>query len=463
MSKQPKVEPAFGAAPAGRIMGNLKGKPRGFHGLSKRVKIFISVGVLVIIMGILVSVMHIPSPEDRQQRIREQKEQEDQQKRENGGESSSGDIATTPKPVKDVVGGVSAPAPVPPVSASAPVPGSGVPTAAAGDKLAPAGGAVPNIPGGASGAAGALAPNYGGAGGDRAAPVDRAAVDRENELKQARESDLTEKAGNSMAGLPSAATTAAGMLPTPGAATTSAAPVPGGGNSGGDDQNKQLEKNAFLLAASSQQNATYLSASVQAARSPYQVDMGWEIHCMMDQVTNSDLPGTLRAHVAENVMDSATGRFVLIPSGSRLVGHYDSQIAFGQSRVLVVWDTIIFPDSSQLQISGMQGTDQQGAAGLPGDVDNHLWPMLRAAVFMSVITAGAQLSQPQSQNSSGGYSSPTVSQQLAAQMGQQLGQVSSSIINRYLNIQPTITAKHGTRFNILVTKNMTFAHPWSWD
>lgn len=185
---------------------------------------------------------------------------------------------------------------------------------------------------------------------------------------------------------------------------------------------------------------------------------------MMDQVMKSDLPGTLRAHVSENVMDSATGRYVLIPGGSRLVGHYDSQVVFGQSRVLVVWDTIKFPDSSELRINGMPGNDQQGAAGLTGDVDNHIWPMLRAAVFLSVITAAAQLSQPQSQaTTSGNYAPPTVSQQLTAQLGQQFGQVGTNLITRYLNVQPTITTDYGTRFNILVTRNIVLPHPWSWS
>jgi type IV secretion system protein VirB10 len=208
--------------------------------------------------------------------------------------------------------------------------------------------------------------------------------------------------------------------------------------------------------------ATYLPASVQKPRSPYQIEAGWLIPAMMDSQMNSDLPGTIRAHVSQNVMDSATGRFVLIPSGARLVGHYDSQIAFGQQRVLVVWDLLKFPDGSELALLGMPAVDQVGAAGLTGEVDNHMWTVIKAATFMSVITAGAQLSQPQSRRSNGDNEGPSVNQTLSAQLGTQLGQVSGNMINRYLNIQPTITTSQGTRFNILVKQNVVFERPWSW-
>ena len=240
----------------------------------------------------------------------------------------------------------------------------------------------------------------------------------------------------------------------------------GMGNSPQDDQNKQQRKEAFLGGAVGMAGAvpaTYLPATVQRPRSPYQIDSGWLIPAMMDSKMVSDLPGTLRAHVSQNVMDSATGRFVLIPGGSRLVGHYDSQIAFGQERVLVVWDLLKFPDGSELPLMGMQAVDQEGAAGLTGDVNNHMWTVVKAAVFMSVITAGAQLSQPQSRQSNGTNQAPSVNETMAAQLGTQLGQVSGNMINKYLNIQPSIETKQGTRFNILVKQNVVFDQPWSWN
>ncbi|NGO98030.1 hypothetical protein BJL96_27600 [Burkholderia cenocepacia] len=111
----------------------------------------------------------------------------------------------------------------------------------------------------------------------------------------------------------------------------------------------------------------------------------------------------------------------------------------------------------------MPAQDEQGYAGLTGDVDNHMWPIIKAAVFMSVISAGAQLSQPQSSNSNGSYGAPNAGQQLAAALGQQLGQAGTQLFSRYLAIQPTITTEPGTKFNILVTKDMVFPKPWSWS
>jgi type IV secretion system protein VirB10 len=230
----------------------------------------------------------------------------------------------------------------------------------------------------------------------------------------------------------------------------------------GDDPNKQIRKEQFLKQAQDEAIKGYLPETLRKSISPYEIKAGWMIPAIMVGGMNSDLPGQLQAQVRENVYDTQSGRFLLIPSGSKLVGTYDSQIAFGQSRVLVVWTRVIFPDGSEQFLKGMPGADQAGYAGVTGDVNNHLWPMFRAAVFMSVITAGAQLSQPQSTNSGTrtGSSSPRPSDALIAALGQQLGQAGSQIIQRYLQVQPTITTQPGQRFNILVTQNIVFPHPW---
>src|SRR5262249_16376167 len=98
---------------------------------------------------------------------------------------------------------------------------------------------------------------------------------------------------------------------------------------------------------------------------------GWEIPAVLEQELNSDLPGELKALVMANVYDTATGRHLLIPQGARMVGAYDSNIAYGQSGVQVVWHRIIYPDASSIDLGSMVGQDSQGSSGFRSDVDNH--------------------------------------------------------------------------------------------
>ena len=102
---------------------------------------------------------------------------------------------------------------------------------------------------------------------------------------------------------------------------------------------------------------------------------------------NSDLPGELKALVMSNVYDTATGRFLLIPQGSRLIGRYDSQIAYAQDRVQVIWDRIIYPDGSSVDISGMVGLDAHGNAGLRHKVNRHYKRLFGFAALTSILSA----------------------------------------------------------------------------
>jgi type IV secretion system protein VirB10 len=106
--------------------------------------------------------------------------------------------------------------------------------------------------------------------------------------------------------------------------------------------------------------------------SSYEIKSGWEIPAVLEQGLNSDLPGELKALVTVNVYDTATGQFLLIPQGSRLVGKYDSRVSYGQSGVQVVWNRIIFPNASSVDLNGMEGLDAQGNAGLRDKVDRNI-------------------------------------------------------------------------------------------
>ncbi len=224
-----------------------------------------------------------------------------------------------------------------------------------------------------------------------------------------------------------------------------------------DDQNKQARKEAFLRDAQTKAMPYYLPATRQAALSKYELKMGWKIPAFLIDGINADLPGKVCAQVRENVYDSATGKYLLIPQGAKVCGTYDSQVALGQTRILMVWDRLIFDDGSSLVLAGMPGTDQAGHAGFEAEVDNHYFRVLTSALLMSVVSAGMQISQPQQGNSNG---PATPAQTAAAALGQQLGQVSSGMIQRNLKIQPSLSQQPGYRFNIQVTRDIIFPGPY---
>jgi type IV secretory pathway VirB10-like protein len=223
---------------------------------------------------------------------------------------------------------------------------------------------------------------------------------------------------------------------------------------GTQDQNKQQRKEQFLKDAQTPPGSVYLKQTISASLSKYEIKAGWQIPVALEGGINTDLPGQIKARVRENVMDTATGQYLLIPQGTLAIGSYDSQIAVGQSRILVAWHRLIFPDGSSMVLEGMPGADQAGYAGLTGDVNNHYAKIFGSALMMSVISAGVQLSQPQTSTSSS--QAPTSGQVIAGAVGQQLGQVSTAMIQRQMQVQPTITQEPGYRFVIQVSKDLLF-------
>lgn len=137
-----------------------------------------------------------------------------------------------------------------------------------------------------------------------------------------------------------------------------------------DAQNNQNAKAAFF-GSSQPKTDDYLKSTRTAPLSAYEVKAGWEIPAVLEQGLNSDLPGEIKALITSNVFDTATGRYLLIPQGARLIGKYDSRISYGQDGVQVVWNRIIFPDASSVDIDGMAGLDSHGNSGLRFDVDHH--------------------------------------------------------------------------------------------
>lgn len=221
-----------------------------------------------------------------------------------------------------------------------------------------------------------------------------------------------------------------------------------------EDPNKQDRKDQFAKAAQNGTDLEYSSSQKTKPRSPYEVKAGAIIPAVMIGGINSDLPGQVIAQVRENVYDSKSGQFLLIPQGSRLVGLYDAHVAYGQKRILLAWSRVIYPDGSSFNLKGMPSSDKAGYAGFFDQVDNHYMKIFGSAVLMSFISAGVQVSQPSNGSSSGSNSTPSVSQTVGAALGQQIGQTAMTITQKNLSIQPTLEVRPGYQFNVMVTADM---------
>jgi type IV secretory pathway VirB10-like protein len=224
-----------------------------------------------------------------------------------------------------------------------------------------------------------------------------------------------------------------------------------------DSQNMQTTKASFLASNQQQKTDDYLRSIRTAPMSAYEIKAGWEVPAVLEQSLNSDLPGDIKALISSNVFDTATGRYLLIPQGARLVGKYDSRIAYGQDGVQVVWDRIMFPDASSIDINGMVGLDAHGNSGLRYDVDHHYKRLFGFAALTSAFTAAFDLSQRNTQTA---LTYPSVSDTATAAVGQELSQTGAMITRRNLNVQPTIKVPAGYKFTVRVNRDILFDAPY---
>jgi type IV secretion system protein VirB10 len=218
------------------------------------------------------------------------------------------------------------------------------------------------------------------------------------------------------------------------------------------DPNAQRTKEDFFNADIKELG--YLPNQVVPQRSLYELKRGSVIPATLITGINSDLPGRITAQVSQNVYDSATGHRLLIPQGTKLFGRYDSKVSFGQSRVLVVWTDIIFPNGSTLQIGGMAGTDAEGYGGFNDKVNNHYLKTFGSAILLAVIGAGMDMAIPQNNNPfDNGNSAEDAARRNFAET---FGRVAERTINRNLDVQPTLEIRPGYKFNVLVDQDIIF-------
>lgn len=223
------------------------------------------------------------------------------------------------------------------------------------------------------------------------------------------------------------------------------------------DPNLLDRKDAFLKENKAGHNWR-LGSSLEPMTSPFEVKAGSLLPAILLVGINSDLPGETSALVRRNVYDSVTGRYLLVPQGTRLLGSYDNRVAYGQRRVLLAWNRLLFPDGRTMDLSGMPGADLAGASGLSDRVNSHFVRAFGHALLLSAISAGVQLSQPQ-QSADG--RAPSASQIVAAALGQELSSTANALLNRELNVQPTLEVRPGYLFNVEVTADILFASPYT--
>ncbi|MDR9836726.1 TrbI/VirB10 family protein [Herbaspirillum huttiense] len=211
-------------------------------------------------------------------------------------------------------------------------------------------------------------------------------------------------------------------------------------------QNRQDQKEAFLKAGSTE---TRNSGNLKTPTSPYQVMAGTVIAGALVTGIKSDLPGDVIATVTEPVYDTATGKFVLIPQGSRILGRYNSQVSYGQSRVQVVWNRVILPDTSSLTLDNLAGTDPAGNSGLEDGVDWHWDRIFAGAALTTLLGVGAELAAPE--NRQNGDRVITAGRNSLQDSVNQVGQ---EMTRRNLNIQPTLTERPGLPVRIIVNRDL---------
>ncbi len=210
------------------------------------------------------------------------------------------------------------------------------------------------------------------------------------------------------------------------------------------DQNNQQRKLDFIKERDT--GGIYNPHALQTPASPYQVMAGSVIPASLITGINSDLPGLVVSQVTENIYDTVSGSTLLIPQGSRLIGTYDSVVAFGQSRALLIWQRIILPDGSSIEIDNLPATDVAGYAGLEDEVDYHTWRLLKGIALATLLGVGTELSL--------GPDESDLVRAIRESTQQNVNRAGQRITERNLNIQPTITVRPGWSLRVIVHRDL---------
>jgi len=215
----------------------------------------------------------------------------------------------------------------------------------------------------------------------------------------------------------------------------------------GAAQNMQDRKLAFLNTEPDRRTVSPDRLAEKA--SPYVVQAGTVIPAALVTGIRSDLPGQVTAQVTEHIYDSPTGSHLLIPQGARLIGQYDSQVAFGQSRVLLVWNRLIMPDGTSIVLERQQGADAQGFSGLEDDVDYHWGQLFRAAALSTLLGIGTELGSSDDESD--------IAKAIRESAQDSVSDVGQQIVRRQLDVQPTLTIRQGFPVRVIVNSDLVLA------
>ncbi|WP_343517716.1 TrbI/VirB10 family protein [Sphingomonas sp.] len=265
---------------------------------------------------------------------------------------------------------------------------------------------------------------------------DQAAAER----KAARESGVMVQTGSRPTGTEATAP----------AAAAAANPADTGGLALDPDRDPNSQQRKADFVSTQDRGGDVNPHPIRPAASPYMLSAGSVIAASLITGLRSDLPGLVTAQVTERVFDSATGSILLIPQGARLIGTYDSVVAFGQRRALVVWQRIIFPNGNSLRIENVPATDPAGYAGLEDKVDFHTWMLLKGVAISTLLGVGSNLTFTGESD---------LVQAIRESTQQNVARAGDQITSRNLQVQPTITIRPGAPVRLVVHRDLVLAPP----
>jgi len=197
------------------------------------------------------------------------------------------------------------------------------------------------------------------------------------------------------------------------------------------------------------EDTEYNKYSIKEMKSPYELKAGSFIPGILVSGVDSQIEGKMVGLVRENVYDSISGKYLLIPKGTKIIGEYSSGVAYGQDRILIIWQRLIFPNGKSISLENFPGVDLSAYAGMKGRVNNHNIELLKSVILSSVLGGGAALV-----NRSKDTRIQSWENAMASGAGERIIDIGDSLSERILNIKPTITIKPGSRFNIIVNADL---------
>ncbi len=233
-------------------------------------------------------------------------------------------------------------------------------------------------------------------------------------------------------------------------------------NGMGGDPNAASDKEKEEFFSRNNKDANWIAPDTRLPGQKFEVKTGTVIPAVMVSGVNSDLPGNLIAQVSQNIYDTATGQHLILPQGSKLYGVYDSRVIYGQERVLIAWNRLIYPDGSAVTLGAMPGADMSGYAGFSDEVNNHYLRVFGSAFLMSMITGGTAYAMDSMHTAATASANGTTMQdEMISALSAQIGQASMNLLQKNLNIKPTLEIRPGYRFNVVITKDLVFGQAYT--